>query len=112
MVVFSIAPLTWALPTAIFAGFATAYWRLAPKFNTERQRAYVLSTISSFTMTLVSLPFVCSYLFYGLETTYGAAQLGWMGALGRFGVVFFGTYLFGECLGASQKTSAYSSRRE
>jgi hypothetical protein len=34
---------------------------------------------------------------------YEAAQTGWMGALGRFGVMFFGTYLFCERLLLSTK---------
>ncbi|WVQ71788.1 hypothetical protein IAR50_001330 [Cryptococcus sp. DSM 104548] len=70
-----------------------SYTILAPHFVTERQRAYILSAITSGTMTLASLPFAWSYLRWGLEVTYKETQQGWMAALARIGVVFFGTYL-------------------
>lgn len=92
----SLLSMGWLLPIPIYAGFALAYWKLAPNFETDRQRAYILSTISAFVMTLISLPFLWTYLVYGLETVYEAAQGGWLGMVGRFGVVFFGTYLFGQ----------------
>ncbi len=76
--------------------FATCYKVFAPRFDSERKRAYVLSTISSCVMSIIAIPFVYTYLVYGLKTVYERGQDGWMGRLGVFGIMFFGTYLFGE----------------
>ena len=84
------------LPPLIFALFAGVYWKCAPYFSTERQRAYILSTLSSGTMTTLSLPFVWGYVMHGLEKTYWASQEGWRAGVVQFGVLLFGTYLFGE----------------
>lgn len=84
------------LPQIIFALFAGVYWKFAPYLRTERQRAYVLSTLSSGTMTLLSLPFVWGYVAHGLHETYWASQEGWRAAVTQFGVLFFGTYLFAD----------------
>lgn len=89
-----LAPLVTC--TTIFTGFCLAYSSLSPRFETERKRAYILSTISSFTMTLISLPYVWTYLVYGMEACFETAQSGWMLGLGQFAVIFFGTYLTGE----------------
>ncbi|EAL22692.1 hypothetical protein CNBB1410 [Cryptococcus deneoformans B-3501A] len=87
-------PLFFAIP--LFLIFFLAYFFVAPYFATERQRAYILSTTSSCFMTLVSLPFVWKYARHGLGVIYEEGQSGWMGALGRVGVVFFATYLFSD----------------
>lgn len=84
------------LPIPIFIFFALTYTTVAPYFQMEKKRAYILSTLSSATMSLISLPFVYQYTFHGLGVVYEKSQNGWMGSLARFGVVFFGTYLFGE----------------
>lgn len=76
----------------------TYYHILAPRFKTEKQRAYILSTLSSAFMTLVSTPFVWAYVKYGVEGLYDAGSRGRMEAIGQVGVVFFGVYLFGEQL--------------
>ena len=90
------APLFLAI--ALFGLFALIYTLVSPRFETEKQRAYVLSSFSSATMTSVSLPFLWNYAMYGLGGSYVAAQAGWLRKLGVFGVVFFGTYLTGESL--------------
>ncbi|KAK4687042.1 hypothetical protein P7C73_g3077, partial [Tremellales sp. Uapishka_1] len=88
--------MSWLLAFSILSFFVASYAVLAPRFETEKQKAYILSTISSFTMTLVSLPFLSTYVLHGLEGVYESSQLGWKGDLGRFGVVFFGCYLFSD----------------
>ncbi|WVQ78457.1 hypothetical protein IAT38_000543 [Cryptococcus sp. DSM 104549] len=93
-------PLSLLLPPPLFLAFFLTYLKLAPRFSSERQRAYLLSTLSSATMTLISLPFVSTYLIHGLECAFEDGQEGWMASLGQFGVVFFGTYLFGASSGA------------
>ncbi|KGB79683.1 hypothetical protein I307_03017 [Cryptococcus deuterogattii 99/473] len=87
-------PLFFSIP--LFLIFFLIYTSVAPYFATERQRAYILSTISSWFMTLASLPFSWKYARHGLSTIYEEGQIGWMGALGRVSVVFFATYLFSD----------------
>ncbi|OWZ56535.1 hypothetical protein C345_01336 [Cryptococcus neoformans A2-102-5] len=87
-------PLFFPMP--LFLIFFLIYASVAPYFATERQRAYILSTISSSFMTLASLPFIWKYARHGLGMIYEEGQSGWMGALGRVGVVFFATYLFSD----------------
>lgn len=86
----------FVLSPLIFAAFSLAYWAAAPHFDSERKRAYILSTISSFCMTCVSLPYLWIYLVHGLGGLFERGQEGWLSSLGKFGVIFFGTYLFGE----------------
>ena len=80
----------------IFAAQCLVYATTAPHFGTERKRAYILSVLSSSIMSLLSLPYIYSYLHYGLHQTYEAAQTGWLFALAHFGVVYFGVYLSGK----------------
>jgi hypothetical protein len=89
-------PLPLTLPPALLATFSAIYAVAAPRFRTEKARAYILSSLSSWFMTIFSLPFVYKYVVYGLGTCFEEGQSGWMGQLGRVGVLFFGTYLFGE----------------
>lgn len=72
------------------------YHVLASSFKTEKQRAYILSTLSSGVMTSASLPFVWTYGRKGLGGLYETGGEGWMGKVGEVGVIFFGVYLFGE----------------
>ena len=72
------------------------YHLLAPRFKTEKQRAYLLSTLSASAMSCISLPFLWTYVTRGFEGMYTAGQEGWMGVLGEIGVIMFGVYLFGE----------------
>lgn len=83
---------TMAIANCTF--FLGAYHLAAPYFSTERKRAYILSTICSGTMSIISLPFVWDYVVQGLGPMYAAGQVGWKRDLGKFGVVFFGSYLF------------------
>ncbi|WWD01191.1 hypothetical protein V866_008131 [Kwoniella sp. B9012] len=78
------------LCSSIFTLFYILYTILSPRFDTERKKAYILSSISSCTMTILSLPFFLSYLTNGLKETFEAGQEGWMGQMGWFGAVFFG----------------------
>ncbi|ADV19429.1 hypothetical protein I305_03132 [Cryptococcus gattii E566] len=87
-------PLFFSIP--LFLIFFLIYTSVAPYFATERQRAYILSTMSSWFMTLASLPFAWKYARHGLGTIYEDGQNGWMGASGRVTVVFFATYLFSD----------------
>lgn len=89
-------PLGLALPPTLFLGFVGLYTALSPYFHTDKQRAYILSTCSSLTMSLISLPYITQYLYAGLEDVFEKAQEGWRLELGKFGVLFFGTYLFGK----------------
>ncbi|WVQ69879.1 uncharacterized protein L199_008101 [Kwoniella botswanensis] len=82
------------LCSSIFTLSYIVYTILSPRFDTERKKAYILSSISSCTMTILSLPFFLSYLTNGLKETFEAGQEGWMGQMGWFGSVFFGVYLF------------------
>ena len=86
------------LAPAIYAIFALAYRQFAPRFASERQRAYILSAISSGSMSVMSLPFLYTYLRYGMEETFEVGQNGAMGVLARFSTIFFGTYLFGKSI--------------
>jgi hypothetical protein len=74
------------------------YHFLAPHFKTEKQRAYLLSTLSASVMSCISLPFLCTYVTRGFEGMYTAGQGGRMGILAEIGVIVFGVYLFGESL--------------
>jgi hypothetical protein len=84
------------LPPTLFLSFYIIYTVISPRFHTEKQRAYILSVISSGTMTVISLPYVGQYLSQGLERCYEDAQHGWRKDLGSLGVLFFGTYLLGR----------------
>jgi len=92
----SALPLPIILPIPLFALFTGAYLVAAPYFPTEKQRAYILSTFTSAAMTLMSLPFVWNYLAHGFRVSHEEAQGGWRWDLALFGVILFGTYLFGE----------------
>lgn len=81
---------------SVLIGLATYYHALAPYFRTEKQRAYIMSALSSATMSVISIPFAYTYLRYGLEKAYSDSQSGWMGDLARFGAIFFGVYLFSK----------------
>jgi hypothetical protein len=87
-------------PTLLLT-FLSIYHLSAPYFATEKQRAYILSTISAATMSTASIPFVWKYVNYGFTGMYEAGQIGWIRDVGRFGVIFFGSYLFGELFVAS-----------
>ncbi|OCF71661.1 hypothetical protein I204_07721 [Kwoniella mangroviensis CBS 8886] len=81
---------------SLYTIFYLLYTVLSPYFDTERKKAYILSSISSCTMTILSIPFFLSYLTNGLKETFEAGQEGWMGQMGWFGAVFFGVYLFAD----------------
>lgn len=85
-----------ALPCGLYAFMVIYYHLLAPRFQTDKQRAYLLSALSSGILTTISLPFVWTYATQGLGGMYEAGQTGWMGVMGYFGVNYFGVYLFGE----------------
>lgn len=87
-------PPAVVLPVPLFALFCAVYRTIAPRFETEKQRAYVLSTLSSATMTLASLPFVYGYLTGGIERMWYLGNNGWTRHLADVVVAFFGTYLF------------------
>ncbi|BEI89353.1 uncharacterized protein CcaverHIS019_0207150 [Cutaneotrichosporon cavernicola] len=69
-------PIGITLPGPLFLGMVAWYNLVAPFFNGERKRAYVLSTLSSFTMTLCSFPFVYAYLNGGIPATSRWRRLG------------------------------------
>jgi hypothetical protein len=71
------------------------YHLLAPHFKTDKQRAYLLSTLSASVMSSISLLFLWTYVARGFEGMYAAGQEGWMGVLAEIGVIVFGVYLFG-----------------
>jgi hypothetical protein len=89
-------PLTYTLPPPLLVLLTAFYLATARYFSTDKARAYLLSALSSFTMTTLSIPFAYLYFAYGLEAVFVAAQEGWLHQAGRVGVIFFGTYLFGE----------------
>ena len=91
-------PFYQTIPVPLYASIAIYYYLLAPRFQTEKQRAYLLSTLSASIMSCLSLPFFWTYLTRGFEGMYRAGQEGWMGVLAEVGVVVFGVYLFGKCL--------------
>lgn len=98
---FSSLPPGLVLPVPLFLLFCAVYRTIAPRFETEKQRAYVLSTLSSATMTLASLPFVYAYLTGGIERMWDLGQTGWTKGLADCTVAFFGTYLFCKYQGAA-----------
>jgi len=89
-------PLYLTLPIPLYATMIAYYYLLAPRFQTEKQRAYLLSTLSATIMSLISLPFLWTYITCGFDGMYVAGQEGRMGVLGEVGVIIFGVYLFGE----------------
>lgn len=89
-------PLEVLLPVPLFLVYVALYQRVATRFQTEKQRAYVLSAFTSGMMTLLSLPFVASYIAHGLEATYRNAQGGWRADLARVGTIVFGVYLVAD----------------
>ncbi|KAJ7670062.1 hypothetical protein DFH06DRAFT_1372759, partial [Mycena polygramma] len=70
-----------------------AYPALAPHLPTERQRAWVLTTLASAFMTLASLPFVADYFLHG-GVAGVQARAGLAGAVNRF----FQAYLVADML--------------
>lgn len=88
-------PLYLTVPGPLFMSMVVYYHLLAPRFLTEKQRAYLLSTLSATVMSIISLPFFFTYLTSGFEGMYLAGQKGWMGVLSEVGVIVFGVYLFG-----------------
>jgi hypothetical protein len=74
------------------------YHLLAHRFKTEKQRAYLLSTLSASVMSCISLPLLWTYVNRGFEGMYTAGQEGWMGILSEIGVIVFGVYLCGKSI--------------
>jgi hypothetical protein len=89
-------PLYLTVPVPLYTTMIVYYHLLAPRFKTEKQRAYLLSTLSASVMSCISLPFLWTYVTRGFEGMYTAGQEGWMGVSGEIGVIVFGVYLFGE----------------
>jgi hypothetical protein len=89
-------PLYFTVPVPLYIMMVVYYHLLAPRFKTEKQRAYLLSTLSASVMSSISLPFFWMYMTRGFEGMYNAGQEGWIGILAEIGVVIFGVYLFGE----------------
>ena len=88
-------PLYLTIPVPLYTTMIVYYHLLAPRFHTEKQRAYLLSTLSATVMSLISLPFLWTYVTSGFDGMYVAGQEGRMGVLGEIGVIVFGVYLFG-----------------
>lgn len=84
------------LPIPLYLSMIGYYHLVAPYFKNEKQRAYILSTLSSAAMTCISIPFVWAYGRHELGGLYEAAHQGWIQKIGEVGVVFFGVYLFGK----------------
>lgn len=91
-----IHPWSAYVPLPTFLFFAATYKLAAPHFPDVRSRAYILSSISAFCMTLVSLPFVAAYLNGGYPRVWEAGQTGWTSTLAAVVVPAFATYLFCE----------------
>ena len=89
-------PLYLTIPVPLYTAMIVYYHLLAPRFQTEKPRAYLLSTLSATVMSLISLPFLWTYITNGFEGMYVAGQEVRMGVLGEVGVIIFGVYLFGE----------------
>jgi hypothetical protein len=104
-------PLELVLPLPLFTGYIALYRLVAPKLQTEKQRAYILSVATSFSMTVLSAPFATSYLLHGLGHTYEQAQYGWRAELVRFGTVLFGVYLVADVSPSQFAEVAEGSRR-
>jgi len=89
-------PLYLTVPVPLYTTMIVYYHILAPHFKTEKQRAYLLSTLSASVMSCLSLPFLWLYIARGFEGMYATGQEGWMGVWAEMGVIMFGVYLFGE----------------
>lgn len=98
----AMSPSHLVLPIPLLVIFFVVYSLAAPYFRTEKQRAFILSTLSSAMMTLVSLPFVWNYVTLGLDVSYHKAQDGWLREVAMIGITFFGTYLTGEYLASTE----------
>ncbi|GMK54036.1 hypothetical protein CspeluHIS016_0106220 [Cutaneotrichosporon spelunceum] len=86
-------PLGITLPAPFFLGMVAWYNLVAPRWTSERKRAYVLSCLSALTMTLASLPFLYAYVSGGILALWTAGQEGWTKTLQDIAVAWFGTYL-------------------
>ena len=62
-------------------------------------------------MTVLSLPFVASYIANGLVTTYENAQAGRRADLARVGTIVFGVYLVADVSVTSFLKTRRSSQR-
>jgi hypothetical protein len=91
-------PLYFTVPVPLYLTMIVYYHLLAPRFKTEKQRAYLLSTLSASVMSGISLPFLWMYVTRGFEEMYATGQEGWVGILAEIGVIIFGVYLFGESI--------------
>jgi hypothetical protein len=89
-------PLYQTIPVPLYASMIVYYHLLAPRFHSERKRAYLLSALSASIMSCISIPFFWIYVTRGFGEMFEAGQEGWMGLLAEGGVVVFGVYLFGE----------------
>jgi hypothetical protein len=93
----ALDPLVLRVPLPAATVLLTAYATISPFFPDVRARAYILSVVSSATMTLASLPFVARYLSGGLPAVWAAGQDGWTRTLSTVLIPAFATYLFSEC---------------
>ena len=91
-----IPPLYLTVPLPLYTAMVVYYHLIAPRFETEKQRAYLLSTLSASVMSCISLPFLWTYVTSGFGGMYAVGQEGWMGILAEVGVIIFGVYLFGK----------------
>lgn len=92
----TIIPPELYLPVPLFLAYVALYRAAAPRLHTEKQRAYILSAVTSFGMTLMSLPFAAAYAHSGLAAAFELAQHGWRSEVVRFGTILFGVYLIAD----------------
>lgn len=92
----TIIPPELYMPIPLFLAYAALYRAAAPRLHTEKQRAYILSAVTSFGMTLMSLPFTAAYAHSGLAVAFEQAQHGWRAEVVRFGTIVFGVYLVAD----------------
>ena len=67
----SLQQLPWpSQPSVFFPAllvFVSAYYLISPFYSISKQKAWILTAISSFSMTLFSLPFVLDYVMGGMS---------------------------------------------
>ncbi|TFK32380.1 hypothetical protein BDQ12DRAFT_692592 [Crucibulum laeve] len=53
-----------------FAALGASYHILAPQYSTQKQLSWILTTVSSAVMTIMSLPFMYDYFMHGGRVQY------------------------------------------
>ncbi|KAL1411022.1 hypothetical protein Q8F55_001967 [Vanrija albida] len=91
----ALPPGMWT-PLPVLAALVAVYAIAAPRFDSDRKRAYILSAVSAAVLSATSVPFLYTWLTGGFAAAWAAGQSGWTAVMAQYVVAFFGTYLFAD----------------